>query len=92
MKLIYTPFGMAMAIMAGVVSKKVFERVWDYVEHEEAPKPKHREIDYVKLVPALIVEGAISRLVRGFVEHGSRLGYAKLTGSWPGEERPDPAT
>jgi hypothetical protein len=27
--------------------------------------------------------------VRGFVDHGARTGFAKLTGIWPGEERPE---
>jgi hypothetical protein len=88
MKQIYTPISIALAILAGFMSRKLFERLWDYARHEEAPKPKQREIDYAKLVPALIVEGAITGLVRGFVEHGARHGYARLTGSWPGEERP----
>ena len=28
--------------------------------------------------------------MRGFVDHGSRRGFARLTGSWPGEEAPEP--
>jgi hypothetical protein len=44
----------------------------------------------MKLLAALVVQGAIFRLVRGLVDHGSRHGWRKLTGSWPGEERPEP--
>jgi hypothetical protein len=28
--------------------------------------------------------------VRGLVDHYARRGFAALTGSWPGEERPEP--
>jgi hypothetical protein len=44
----------------------------------------------VKLLVALLVEGAIARFVRGLVDHGLRRGWATLTGGWPGEERPEP--
>jgi hypothetical protein len=43
----------------------------------------------VKMLLALLVEGAIARVVRGMVDHGSRHGWARLTGAWPGEERPE---
>jgi hypothetical protein len=44
----------------------------------------------MKLGPALLVEGAF-RLVKGMVDHGTRQGFFRLTGSWPGEERPERA-
>jgi hypothetical protein len=28
--------------------------------------------------------------VRGLADHGSRHGFHKLLGSWPGDERPEP--
>jgi hypothetical protein len=45
----------------------------------------------VQLLVALLVEGAIARVVRGLVDHGARHGWARLTGAWPGEERPEEA-
>jgi len=63
---------------------------------EEPPDAKHREIDFRKLVIALLIEGAIFRLVtifrlvKGLTDHGARQGYARLTGSWPGDEAPEP--
>jgi hypothetical protein len=59
------------------------------VDDEEAPRPKHREIPLLKLLIALLVEGAIARVVRGFVDHGTRRGWARVTGAWPGAERPE---
>jgi hypothetical protein len=38
---------------------------------------------------ALILEGAIFRLLRGLFDHGARRGFARMTGSWPGEESPE---
>jgi hypothetical protein len=88
-KAVFTPIGLLLGIAAGQVSKKIFDFVWGLVDDEEAPRPKHRELPYVELVIALLIEGAIARVVRGFVDHGMRHGWARLTGAWPGEERPE---
>jgi hypothetical protein len=56
----------------------------------EPPDAKHRDISYGQLALALLIEGAIFRLVKGFVDHGLRQAFVKSTGSWPGEEKPEP--
>jgi hypothetical protein len=89
-KLIYLPIGVLTSLLAGQVSKKVFDLIWRQIEDQEAPRPKHREIALGKLALALLIEGALFRLVRGVVDHYARRGFAGLTGSWPGEERPEP--
>jgi Protein of unknown function (DUF4235) len=90
MSRIYLPVGIALSLLAGQISKKLFDLIWGQVEDQEAPRPKHRELDLPKLVLALLIEGALFRLVRGVVDHYARRGFAGLTGSWPGEERPEP--
>jgi hypothetical protein len=89
-KIAFTPIGILAGLLAGQISKKLFDLVWSLFDDEEAPRPKHREIALAKLVPALLIEGALFRVVRGLVDHGSRHGFERVTGSWPGEERPDP--
>ncbi len=90
MKAIFTPFSIGIGLLAGILARKVFDALWSAIDDEEAPNPKFREINYGKLVPALLLQGAVLRLVRGFVDHGLRHGFARATGSWPGEERPEP--
>lgn len=90
MKFVYLPIGIVTSLLAGQVSKKIFDVIWGQIEDQEAPRPKHREIDLPKLVLALLIEGALFRLVRGVVDHHARRGFAALTGTWPGEERPEP--
>jgi hypothetical protein len=89
MKAIFLPFSITVGLAAGQLAKKIFDKVWGLVVDEEAPRPKHRDVALVQLVLALLVEGAIARLVRGMVDHGSRHGWARLTGAWPGAERPE---
>lgn len=90
MKAIFTPVSIGVGLGGGILARKVFDALWGVFDDEEAPDPKHREIDYRKLVVALLVEGAVVRLVRGFVDHGLRHGFARTVGAWPGEERPEP--
>jgi hypothetical protein len=90
MKLVFTPISLVAGLLAGIAGKKVFERLWGLVDDEEPPRPEHRQFSWPKLVAALIFEGAIFRLVKGLVDHGTRRTFAKATGSWPGEEAPEP--
>jgi hypothetical protein len=89
MGLVFRPVGIVAGLLAGIVGKKIFDLIWGLIDDEDAPEPKHREIAMSKLVVALILEGAIFRVLRGLADHGARHGFARLTGEWPGEERPD---
>jgi hypothetical protein len=90
-KILFVPFSVLGGIVAGIIGKKAFEGLWGVVDDQEPPDAKHRQIEWQKLIPALLLEGAIFRTVKGLFDHGSRRAFSKLTGSWPGEERPDPA-
>jgi hypothetical protein len=88
-KFIFTPFSILLGLLAGIVGQKIFEKVWGAVADEEAPSPEHREFSWPKLIAALLVEGAIFRLVKGLTDHGARRAFAGATGTWPGEEAPE---
>ncbi len=90
-KLLFVPFSVVGGILAGFVGKKTFEDLWGIIDDETAPDPKYREISLKKLVPALVLEGAIFTAVRGLFDHGARHAFQKLTGSWPGDEQPENA-
>jgi hypothetical protein len=86
-KILFVPIGVAGGLIAGAISKNVFDLIWGRISDEEAPEPDHRDVSWPELVAALALEGAIFRVSRGVVEHGARIGFARLTGSWPGEEQ-----
>jgi hypothetical protein len=90
MSLVFKPIGILAGIVAGLLGKRIFELIWGVFDNEDPPETKHREVDLRKLAIALVLEGAILRAVRGLAEHGARHGFARLTGEWPGEERPEP--
>ena len=89
MKIIFTPISVVLGLIAGIVGQKIFEKLWSLVDDQEPPSPEHREFSWPKLVGALLVEGAIFRLVKGLTDHGARRTFAKVTGTWPGEEAPE---
>ena len=90
MKLLFLPVSILGGLIAGLVGRKIFDQIWGVIDEEEPPEPKHREIDRRKLVAALAIQGAIFRVARGLMDHGARRAFAGLTGTWPGEEEPEP--
>ena len=38
-KLLFTPFSIAFSLIAGLVARKVFDRVWHAIDEEEPPDP-----------------------------------------------------
>ena len=89
-RVLFTPFGIAAGLLAGLAGKALFDRLWALIDEEEPPEPEHRDASIPKLIAALALEGAIFRAVRGAAEHGARRSFARWTGAWPGEARPEP--
>ncbi|MBV9212490.1 MAG: DUF4235 domain-containing protein [Actinobacteria bacterium] len=90
MKLLFIPFSVVGGLIAGFLGKKLFEGAWGLIDDEEPPQPEHRYVSFAKVLLASALEGAIFRAVRAAVDHQSRQTFANLTGSWPGEEAPEP--
>ena len=90
MKILFIPFSIVGGLIAGFLSKKLFDQLWGLVDEEEPPDSKHRDIHWGKLLAAAAIHGAIFRAVKEASDHYSRRAFAGVTGSWPGEERPEP--
>lgn len=86
MTVLFRPMGMVLGLLAGMMARKVFEKSWSAASDQEAPSPEQENLEMSKLIPALLLEGAIFMLIRGLVDHGARVAFRKYTGAWPGEE------
>ena len=86
MKVLFAPVGIIAGLIAGFAAQKGFERLWAIFDEEEPPGAEDREVAWPKLIAALLLEGAIFRLVKGMVDRGARASFAAFTGRWPGEE------
>ena len=90
MKFLFLPFSILAGLLAGLIGRKVFDQVWGIFDEEEPPDSKHLEISWGKLLLSAAVQGAIFRAVKEATDHGSRRAFMSVTGTWPGEERPEP--
>jgi hypothetical protein len=90
MGLIYKPFGILLGILAGLLGKRVFNFAWTKIDDEDPPKATTEETSWAKLLSAAAVQGVIFRAVRVVVDRYGAIGWRYLTGTWPGEKRPDP--
>lgn len=89
MRFLFVPISLTLSLLAGLVAKKAFDQAWGLIDDEEPPQPEHRKFAWPKLVAALVIEGAIFRLVKGVTDHGARRSFERVTGFWPGEEAPE---
>jgi len=88
-KILFTPVSIFAGLVGGLIGKKLFEQLWGLVDDEEPPDPKH-DVPWGKVVVAMLMEGAIFRVVRGLIDRSSRIGFERLTGTWPGQVEPEP--
>ena len=90
-KLLYKPVGIVLGLIAGFLSRKLFDRVWALIDREDPPKATTRETTWPKVLAAAAVEGVTFKVTRAAVDRAGARGFAALTGTWPGEKRPEPA-
>jgi hypothetical protein len=90
LKIVFIPFSVVGGLIAGFLGKKLFEQLWGIIDDEEPPEPEHRDASFGKILVASALEGGVFRTTRAAVDHQMRRAFVGLTGSWPGEERPEP--
>ena len=89
MRLLYKPFGIVFGIVAGLLSKKLFERVWQLIDDEEPPDATTRQTTWPKVLGAAAVQGITFKVTRAAVDRAGARGFERVTGVWPGEKEPD---
>ncbi len=90
-KVLFIPVSVIGGLIAGFLSKKIFDQVWGLIDKEEPPDSKYRDIAWPKLILAGAIQGAIFRAVKEASDHASRQAFYKSTGAWPGKKgEPEP--
>jgi len=88
-KLLFIPFSIVGGLLAGLAGRQLFAGLWRLFDDQEAPDASHREVEWWKVVAASSLKGAIFAGTKAVADRGSRSAFMSLTGSWPGEEKPD---
>jgi hypothetical protein len=88
-KVLFIPVSVGGGLLAGFISKKVFDQVWGLIDEEEPPDSKHRDITWAKLLVAAAIQGAIFRAMKEATDHYSRRAFYRTTGTWPGKKEPE---
>src|SRR6478752_7079387 len=89
-RLLYKPFGLIIGIIGGLLGKQLFDFVWTRLDDQEPPEATTKETSWGKVLAAAAVEGIAFKTTRAAVDRYGAKGWYYLTGSWPGETRPDP--
>jgi hypothetical protein len=90
MKLIYRPIGLILGLLAGLVGKRLFDFAWTKIDDQDPPKGTTQRAPWGKVLSAAALQGVIFKTTRVVVDRYGAQGWYYLTGSWPGEKRPDP--
>lgn len=87
-KVLFAPVKLVSRRVAPRLSARVFKRVWGAIDNG-APPPRAEEPQgsVAKLGLALAVEGALTAIVSGLVDHVARREFARVTGRWPGRRK-----
>jgi hypothetical protein len=90
MGLIYKPIGIFLSIVAALLGKRIFNFAWTKIDNEDPPKGTTEDAPWSKILTAAAIQGVIFKVTRVVVDRYGAMGWSYLTGTWPGEKRPDP--
>ena len=87
-KVLFAPVKVVSRRIAPRLSARVFRSVWGAIDGDTPPpRAEEPQGSVAKLGLALAIEGAVSAIVAGLVDHVSRREFARLTGRWPGRRK-----
>jgi hypothetical protein len=86
LKLIYKPFALVVGLLAGMLSKKAFEKIWSAFTDEDPSDPDDRDATWTEVLISAAVSGVVIKVVQALVRRGGAVGFERATGFWPGDE------
>ena len=90
MKKLFIPVSVIVGQIGRLAGQRVFKHVWNFIDDQEPPQPKHQHIgSWPRLLFASALQGAVGQITRAVIDRNTRRAFWSVTGSWPGEQRPD---
>jgi hypothetical protein len=88
-KIIYKPWGIVLGVIAGLLSRRLFETAWKVVDEEEPPEPTVAETTWPKVLGAASLKAVTFSVTRAAVDRLGAQTFRHLFGVWPGDARPE---
>lgn len=89
-RLLYKPFAIVAAIVAGRIGRQVFRSVWSAIDDAPPPVPGSGDGGLVKVVGAQALQAGVMAGVAAAVDRQFARAFHHLIGAWPAK-RPKPA-
>ncbi len=86
MKFIYKPFAIIVGLLAGLVGRKVFEKIWGLVADDDPKDPDDYDAGWAEVLVSAAIGGAIMKTVQALIRRGGAKGVERATGFWPGDQ------
>lgn len=83
---IYKPLGLAVSVIGGLLAGFVFKQAWKVIAGEDqAPSATEQGRGWSEVLGAAALQGAVFGLVKAAVDRAGAQGFARATGTWPGD-------
>ena len=88
MKLLYTPFGLTVSVLGGILSARCSKGVSRALaDDREATSAKDRHRTWREVIAAAVIQGAVFGGAKALLDRAGATGFARLTGVWPGKTK-----
>jgi hypothetical protein len=84
---VYKPFAILISVLGGIVAGMLFKRTWRVVAGEnDSPNATDKQRTWGEILAAAAIEGALYGFVKAAINRAGATGFARATGTWPGNE------
>jgi hypothetical protein len=89
LRLLYKPFAIIAALIAGRIGRSVFRSLWSKIDAEPPPRPGTGEGSMAKVVGGQALQAGVMAAVAAAVDRAFAGAFHHLIGIWP-TKRPEP--
>jgi hypothetical protein len=83
MKLLYKPFALIAALIAGRIGRSLFRSLWARIDDAPPPAPGSGEASVIKVVGARALQAGVMAGVAAAVDRAFARAFHHLVGTWP---------
>jgi hypothetical protein len=89
MKLLYKPFALMAALIAGRIGRSMFRSLWAKIDDAPPPAPGSGEASVAKVVGAQALQAGVMAGVAAAVDRAFASAFHHLVGAWPAHPADD---